>query len=95
MHTTGTRAAIGALDERLQLAEETLRNLALEVERIADAQDDDAPVLFNTRVGEYQGLAGLRHGFAAVFTLRAPQAKNGPTDIFSARIGPGDEHDHR
>ena len=44
MHTTGTRAAIGALDERLQLAEETLRNLVLEVERIADAQDDDAPV---------------------------------------------------
>jgi hypothetical protein len=44
METTGTRAAIGALDERLQLAEETLRNLVLEVERIADAQDDDAPV---------------------------------------------------
>ena len=44
METTGTRAAIGSLDERLQLVEETLRNLVLEVERIADAQDDDAPV---------------------------------------------------
>ena len=43
-HTTGTRAAIGSLDERLQLVEEILRNLVLEVERIADAQDDDAPV---------------------------------------------------
>jgi hypothetical protein len=41
------------------------------------------------RLGEYQGLAGLRkHGFAAVFTQAAPQAKNGPTDIFFARIGP-------
>jgi hypothetical protein len=44
METTGTRAAIGALDERLQLVEETLRNLVLEVERIADAQDNDATV---------------------------------------------------
>jgi hypothetical protein len=43
-HTTGTRAAIGLLDERLQLVEETLRNLVLEVERIADAQDRDEPV---------------------------------------------------
>jgi hypothetical protein len=42
-------------------------------------------------VGEYQGLAGLPRGrgFAAVFTLAAPQAKDGPTDIFFARIGPG------
>ena len=43
MHTTGTRAAIASLDERLQLVEETLRNLVLEVERIADARDRDAP----------------------------------------------------
>jgi len=43
LHTSGTRAAIGSLDERLQLAEETLHNLVLEVERIADAQDRDAP----------------------------------------------------
>jgi hypothetical protein len=42
-------------------------------------------------VGEYQGLAGLPcgRGFAAVFTLAAPQAEDGPTDIFFARIGPG------
>jgi hypothetical protein len=41
-------------------------------------------------VGEYQGLAALRgRGFAAVFTLAAPQAQDGPTDIFFARIGPG------
>jgi hypothetical protein len=41
-------------------------------------------------VGEYQGLGALRgRGFAAVFTLAAPQARNGPTDIFFARIGPG------
>ena len=51
------------------------------------------------RFGEYQGLAGLRHGFAASFGLAAPQAKNGPTDIFFAQIGPVnrrcDDDDHR
>jgi hypothetical protein len=42
------------------------------------------------RLGEYQGLAALRgRGIAAIFTMAAPQAKNGPTDIFFARIGPG------
>jgi hypothetical protein len=41
------------------------------------------------RFGEYQGLAGMRKGFAAIFGLAAPQATNGPTDIFFARIGPG------
>jgi BNR repeat protein len=41
------------------------------------------------RFGEYQGLAGLRKGFAAAFGLAAPQAQNGRTDIFFARIGPG------
>jgi len=41
------------------------------------------------RLGEYQGLAGLRtRGFAAAFTQAAPQAQDGPTDIFFARIGP-------
>jgi hypothetical protein len=41
------------------------------------------------RIGEYQGLAGLgRRSFAAAFTQAAPQARNGPTDIFFARIGP-------
>jgi len=48
----------------------------------------DLPV--SNYVGEYQGLAALRgRGFAAIFTLAAPQARNGPTDIFVARIGPG------
>jgi len=43
----------------------------------------------NGRLGEYQGLAAIgRHGFAAVFTMAAPQAKNGPSDIFFARIVP-------
>jgi hypothetical protein len=47
------------------------------------------------RVGEYQGLAALRgRGFAAIFTLAAPQAKDGPTDIFFARIGPGGKPCH-
>lgn len=42
------------------------------------------------RLGEYQGLAGLhKRSFAAVFTQAAPQAEDGPTDIFFARIGPG------
>jgi hypothetical protein len=39
------------------------------------------------RLGEYQGLAAMgRRGFAAVFTMAAPQAKDGPSDIFFARI---------
>jgi hypothetical protein len=29
-----------------------------------------------------------RRDFAAVFTMAAPQAKNGPSDIFFARIIP-------
>jgi hypothetical protein len=41
------------------------------------------------RLGEYQGLAAIgRHGFAAVFTMATPQAKDGPSDIFFARIVP-------
>jgi hypothetical protein len=41
------------------------------------------------RFGEYQGLAGLKTGFAAIFGLASPQAQNGPTDIFFAHIAPG------
>jgi hypothetical protein len=49
-----------------------------------------APMPAHNYVGEYQGLAALRgRGFAAVFTLPAPQAKDGPTDIFFARLAPG------
>jgi hypothetical protein len=41
------------------------------------------------RLGEYQGLAAVgRRAFAAVFTMAAPQARNGPSDIFFARIVP-------
>jgi hypothetical protein len=48
------------------------------------------PSLPTTMRVSTKGLAGLPRGrgFAAVFTLAAPQAKDGPTDIF-ARIGPG------
>jgi len=42
------------------------------------------------RIGDYQGLAGLPHGFAAAFTMAPPQAKTGnASDIFFARIGTG------
>ena len=42
------------------------------------------------QLGEYQGLAALPgRGFAALFAAPAPLAKDGPTDIFFARIGPG------
>jgi hypothetical protein len=47
-----------------------------------------APAALN-RFGEYQGLAGLPTGFAAIFGLATPQARNGPTDIFFAHIAPG------
>jgi hypothetical protein len=54
-----------------------------------------APLPAHNYVGEYQGLAGLRRGFASAFTLASPQAKDGPTDIFFARIRPGDGGDRR
>ena len=41
----------------------------------------------NNRLGEYQGLAGLRHGFAAVFTMSRPAAEDGPSDVFVALAG--------
>ena len=48
-----------------------------------------APLPAHNYVGEYQGLtAPPGRGFAAIFTLAAPQARNGPTDIFFARMGP-------
>jgi hypothetical protein len=41
------------------------------------------------RLGEYQGLAPLGpRSFAAAFTQARPQARNGPMDIFFARIQP-------
>jgi hypothetical protein len=50
-----------------------------------------APLPAHAFVGEYQGLAAFPRGggFAAIFTLAAPFATDGPTDIFFARIGPG------
>ena len=42
------------------------------------------------QLGEYQGLAPLHsgRGFAAIFTVPGPLARNGPTDIRFARITP-------
>jgi hypothetical protein len=37
-------------------------------------------------VGDYEGLVGLPHGFAAAFALGQPRAKVGPSDIFVARV---------
>jgi hypothetical protein len=36
-------------------------------------------------IGEWQGLAGLPHGFAAAFPLGRPQATIGPSDVFFDR----------
>lgn len=38
------------------------------------------------RPGDYFGLAGRPHGFVAAFVMAQPQAKNGPQDVFVARI---------
>ena len=39
------------------------------------------------QLGEYEGLAAIRgRGFAAIFTAPPPLAKDGPTDIFFARL---------
>jgi hypothetical protein len=39
-------------------------------------------------LGVYQGLTGLKHGFAASFIEAKPQAVNGSEDVFFARITP-------
>ena len=41
--TMGTRAAIGVLDERLQVVEEALRELGLQVERLQEKDHDHPP----------------------------------------------------
>jgi hypothetical protein len=41
------------------------------------------------RIGDYQSLAGLPHGFVAAFTQALPQAKIGASDVFFADVGTG------
>jgi hypothetical protein len=64
------------------------RGMSWRQTHVAGPTDIRTGPIANNRVGEYQGLAGLGRGFAAVFTLRTPQAKDGPSDIFFARILP-------
>jgi hypothetical protein len=41
------------------------------------------------RIGDYQGLAGLPHGFAAIFVQAPPRAKIGASDVFFAKVRTG------
>jgi hypothetical protein len=41
------------------------------------------------RIGDYQSLAGLPHGFVAAFTQARPQAKIGASDVFFADVRTG------
>jgi hypothetical protein len=41
------------------------------------------------RIGDYQSLAGLAHGFVAAFTQAPPQATIGASDIFFADLRTG------
>jgi BNR repeat-like domain len=41
------------------------------------------------RIGDYQSLAGLPHGFVAAFTQAPPQAKIGASDVFFAKVRTG------
>jgi hypothetical protein len=41
------------------------------------------------RIGDYQSLAGLPHGFAAAFAQAPPRAKIGASDVFFARVRTG------
>ena len=43
-------------------------------------------VRFGPFIGDYMGLVGLPDGFGALFVQAAPQAKNGPTDVFFEKI---------
>jgi len=40
------------------------------------------------QLGEYQGMTGLRRGFAVVVTMGQPAAENGPSDVFFGRLRP-------
>jgi hypothetical protein len=41
------------------------------------------------RIGDYQSLAGLPHGFAAAFVQAPPRAKIGASDVFFAHVRTG------
>ena len=41
------------------------------------------------RIGDYQGLTGLPHGFAAIFAQAPPRAKIGASDVFFAEVRTG------
>jgi hypothetical protein len=85
-------ARMGALSADVWFAHSEDRGRSWRQAHVAGPTDlRTAPLPGHNFVGEYQGLAGMPRGrgFAAVFTLAAPQAKDGPTDIFFARIGPG------
>ena len=40
----------------------------------------------NPPLGGYEGLVATPDGFAAAFVMTRPQARNGPSDVFFARI---------
>jgi hypothetical protein len=55
---------------------------------------NSASLVRNNRFGEYQGLSAFKgSGFAAVYTLASPQAKDGETDVFFSLIT--SRHHHR
>jgi len=85
------RAGDAALTADVRFAQSGDRGATWRETHVAGPTDlRTAPLPAHNYVGEYQGLAALPgKGFAAIFTLAAPQARNGPTDIFFARIGPG------
>jgi hypothetical protein len=59
---------------------------------LGEAHGEGAPLTVDdppSAIDQVLPGAGMRNGFAAIFGLAAPQATNGPTDIFFARIGPG------
>src|SRR5919202_1503792 len=56
-----------------------LRKAAPGVGDVGAGEETGAPLL-----GDYYGLAGLPHGFAAAYIGLAPLAKTGPSEIFFA-----------
>jgi len=82
------RPGDGALTADVWFAHSTDRGATWTQRHLAGPTDlRTAPQVAHNRVGEYQGLTALGdRAFGAAFTLASPQAMDGPTDIFFARL---------
>ena len=90
-HLHNDRAGDAALTADVWFAHSWDRGATWRRTHVAGPTDlHTAPLPRTTTRASTRGLAAPPgRGIAAIFILAAPHARNGPTDISSARIGPG------